>query len=100
MAEQKQAEKYVAVKKVDPVSIGKYLAGIYLLIFMIIGAFMIVGGLFALIMGEWELVLIGLGVATLGAAFYAMIGFVAGVIGGFIYNVVASKMGGIRIVLE
>lgn len=100
MAVAEQTEKYVAVKKVDPVSMGKYIAGVYLLIFVILGAFMMIGGLFALLAGKWQIVLIGIGVATLGAAFYAAIGFVAGVVGGFIYNVVASKTGGIRMVLE
>lgn len=93
-------DKYVAVKKVDPVSMGKYLGGIYLVIFMVVGVFMIIGGIVSLLMGEWELLLVGIGFATIGAAFYAAFGFVFGVIGGLAYNLVASKTGGVRIVLE
>lgn len=93
-------DKYVAIKKVDPLSMGKYLAGIYLVIFMFVGVFMIIGGVVALLVGEWELLLVGIGTATIGAAIYAGFGFIFGIIGGFIYNLVASKMGGVRIVLE
>lgn len=92
--------EYKAIKKVDPVSVGKYLAGFYLLIIGIVGVFMLFAGLFSLFMGEWEAFLIGVGLFVVMAALYAGFGFVAGVVGGFFYNVIASKTGGIKIVLE
>lgn len=94
------SENYKAIKKVDPVSLGKYLMGIYLLILGFVGIIMLIAGLITLVMGEWEIFLVGVGMFVAMAVFYAGMGFVAGVVGGFLYNVIASKMGGIRIVLE
>jgi Ca2+/Na+ antiporter len=91
---------YQAIKRVDPVSVGKYLAGAYALIAIVAGLFFTVAGLVALATGDWEPLVTGLVIILFGTALYAGFGFVVGLVGGWIYNLVARRTGGIRIVLE
>jgi hypothetical protein len=91
---------YQSVKKVDPISVAKYLAGAYALIALVAGLFFTVAGLVALATGDWEPLVTGLVVILFGTALYAGFGFLVGLVGGWIYNLVARRTGGIRIVLE
>jgi hypothetical protein len=90
--------------------LGKMLAAVYGLISLIIVPFILafsVIGAFAGASGRSG----GFGLAALGAGFglvmilllpllYAAIGFIGGVLGGFIYNLVAKWVGGIEVEFE
>lgn len=91
---------YQAIRRVDPVSVAKYLAGAYALMAMVAGLFFTVAGLVALATGDWEPLVAGLVIILFGTALYAGFGFVVGLVAGWIYNLVARRTGGIRIVLE
>ena len=98
------------IKRISPVQLGKMLAVIYGLISLIIVpfilAFSVIGAL-AGASGRFG----GFGPAALGAGFglvmilllpllYAAFGFIGGILGGFIYNLVAKWVGGIEVEFE
>lgn len=98
------------LKRIEPLSTGKILAGIYgviglvlgVIYFFIIFAVAIAAGASAnyLWLGLIGGLIGGLLAAVLITFFYAGIGFVAGLLMAVIYNVAANKFGGIQIETE
>jgi len=96
----------VELKNYDVVSAGRVIAGMYgifgavlaIIYFLIIVAVGLVVGasqnnvLLGLVFG----ILIGLLLGALFVGFYVLVGFLAGVLGSALYNVVAKKLGGIK----
>jgi hypothetical protein len=96
----------VELKNYDVVSAGRVIAGmygifgavlaiIYFLMIVVVG--LVVGAsqnnvLLGLVFG----ILIGLLLGALFVGFYVLVGFLAGVLGSALYNVVAKKLGGIK----
>ena len=96
----------VELKNYDVVSVGRVVAGMYAIfgaILAIIYFFVIVVvGLIAgasqnnVLLGLVFGILIGLLLGALFVGFYVLVGFMAGIIGSALYNVVAKKLGGIK----
>ncbi|MAG22252.1 MAG: hypothetical protein CL943_03025 [Candidatus Diapherotrites archaeon] len=87
--------------RIDPVSLGKIyaalMAGMVLIFGVIVSLFGGIGTM-AIAGANGILVLLGaLLVTVLGAALYGVIGFVFGAIIAWIYNLVARKVGGIKV---
>jgi len=96
------------ITRVGPVSLAKFLGCLYACIGLIIGLFVAV---FALLGSAVGFALEGSGVPLIGAflgmgaviaapIFYGMIGFIGGLIVGFLFNIVAGLTGGLEIGLE
>lgn len=98
------------LKRIDPLSAGKMLMMIYGILGAIIGiVYSIMIFIFGSIAGvSNDKVILGVaggafGGLLIGAFFvvmYALIGFLAGIIGAAIYNLVAKKVGGLKLELE
>ena len=94
------------IKRIDPISTGSVMGGLYALIGLLIG------GMFSLMallgatvsVGEGEVAaagfITGIGALILIPIFYGFLGFIGGLIGALIYNFVAGVVGGIRVDLE
>ncbi len=91
---------YAKITSVTMAAFGVILGVIYGLIFMAVGgAMMAGGGRDANTAGASSLV-IGLIMMVAIPIFYAVIGFLAGLLGGVVYNVAARTVGGIELELE
>ena len=99
-----------SLKRIEPLSAGKILAGIYgviglvlgVIYFFIILAVAVAAGASAnyLWLGLIGGLIGGLVAAALITIFYAGVGFVAGLLMAVIYNVAANKFGGLQIETE
>lgn len=94
------------IKKIDPTSLAKVLGVLYALLGVIIGLlFAAVGSIISsLPMAEEEETartiinnVFGIGSIIFFPIFYGIIGLIAGIITGFLYNLVAGWIGGVRI---
>lgn len=87
------------IRKIDPLSAGKVLGLIYALISLVVGLFLSMIAIFGIAAGGGDAVLgglaTGLGAVIMLPLVYGVLGFIGGVIGAFLYNVVASMAGGI-----
>ena len=102
--------KKTTLKRIEPLSAAKILAGIYGVLGMILGIiyFFIILGFASVAGASSNYVLLGvvgglvggLLAAILIIVFYALIGFLAGLIFSAVYNVAANKLGGIEIEVE
>ena len=91
---------YAKITSVTMAAFGVVIGVIYGLIFMAVGgAMMAGGGRDANTAGASSLV-IGLVMMVAIPIFYAVLGFLAGLLGGVIYNVAARTVGGIELELE
>lgn len=89
------------IKKLGPLSVGLVFGAIYLIIGLIVG----VGSFFVLLVAPEQ---IGFGMAALililmlilVPLLYGVLGFVVGIIMAALYNLVASRVGGIRVETE
>lgn len=96
------------LKSIAPLQLGKILAIIYglfsLIMLPIFGLFAILGSLAPDSQGAGGGAGVAIGLALVFCLimpfFYAIIGFLTGLVGGWIYNVVASWVGGIRVEVE
>ncbi|OGJ46916.1 hypothetical protein A2344_00400 [Candidatus Peregrinibacteria bacterium RIFOXYB12_FULL_41_12] len=89
------------VKRLDISSVAKLQATMMAVMYGIMGALTTLGGVFALLFGQgFNLIGMGLGMLILGAAFGYIIGYIGGALGAWIYNMLAAKVGGIKIELE
>jgi len=91
------------IKSVGVLSIAKISGIIYTLIGLLFIPLALIGGLAGVASGQKSGVLGGIGVlaiAVLAPIFYGVLGFVAGAIGAFLYNLAAKWVGGIEIELE
>ena len=94
------------IKKVDPTSLAKVMGVLYALLGVIIGLlFAAFGSLFnSLPMGEEDEAarsmisgFFGISSIIFFPIFYGIIGLIGGIITGFLYNLVAGWVGGVRI---
>ena len=100
----------VELKNYDVVSVGRVIAGMYaifgvilaVIYFFVIVVFGLIAGasqnnvLLGLVFG----ILIGLLLGALFVGFYVLVGFMAGIIGSALYNVVAKKLGGVKMEIK
>jgi hypothetical protein len=90
------------IKKIGVLSFAKIYGAILATIMLIVGliatVITVLIGLFVGSIGPGVGVVLGFTLA--GIILYGIFGFVAGAIGSYIYNIVASKVGGIEIELE
>jgi len=91
------------LKKVGVMSAAKILGILYAVIGLIAGAFMTIFALTG-VFGAGEptggMVFFGAGAIIVMPILYGIMGFVGGIIGAWIYNMVAKSMGGLEIELE
>lgn len=96
------------VKRIDPISCAKVAGIIYAILGFLVGAmfsmFGLLGLAFAPTTGQTQAmfgpifgIVVGVGAIVFFPLFYGAIGAVFAMIGAWIYNVVASKIGGIKI---
>lgn len=97
--------RMMTIRKIDPLSAGKLLGCFYALIGLVFGGFLTIvaivgvaadGGQNAAIGG----LVTGIGAILIMPLFYGVAGFVGGLIGAFLYNIVASIAGGISLEIE
>ena len=95
------------IRRVDPLSLGKVWGLVYCFIGLIAGAIFAlistVGAGFASALSQsgqpWLGAIFGVGAIIILPIFYGVLGFVVGLIGALIYNLVAGWVGGIQIEL-
>jgi hypothetical protein len=97
------------IKAIGPLQLGKVLAICYgLMALLIVPIFLVFGAIASLAsraqggMGPPPIAFLGMGIgfAVLAPILYALMGFLTGVIGAFVYNLVVSWVGGIEIEVE
>ncbi|MFA6528409.1 MAG: hypothetical protein WCT46_02615 [Candidatus Gracilibacteria bacterium] len=89
------------IKRLDIGSVAKFYATMMAVMYGIMGALSTIGGVFALLFGGgFKMIGMGLGMLILGAAVGYIVGYLAGALGAWIYNMIAGKIGGIKIELE
>jgi hypothetical protein len=97
-------KRSVVVRRLDPVSTGAMLGGVYVLIGLIIGGVMSLAAVLGVAFGGGEDaaagLFVGLGAILFIPLFYGVLGFIGGLVMALIYNAVAHFIGGIRIELE
>jgi hypothetical protein len=100
-----RVERLVRIKRIDPISLGKFSGVLCAVLGLILGALVALsslvgmagiggsrGGLFGLIFGVGAIVFLPI--------MYGIGGFIGGLIQGFVYNIAAGMMGGIDITVE
>ncbi len=85
----------IRIKKIAPVQAGKMLAVIYGLLSLVFTPIFILVSLFAPKENGIPMLF-----AVLVPVIYSLVGFIGGIIGALLYNLVASWMGGIEITFE
>ncbi|MBK1877100.1 DUF3566 domain-containing protein [Pelagicoccus mobilis] len=96
------------LKRINPLQLGKILAAFYALASLIFVPFMLLFSLLASVVQQSEgtaaqmPILLGMGAGFLIIApiMYGVMGFVAGIIGAFLYNLIAKWLGGIEVEVE
>ena len=94
----------VKIKKIGVLSLGKILGILYAIIGLIMGIFFTLFALVGLVSSSGGLgtlrILFGVGAIILLPIFYGVLGFVSGILMAFIYNLVASWIGGLEVETE
>lgn len=95
------------LKKIDPLQLGKMLAVIYGLGSLVFVPFFLLFGALASMAPQSEemptmpmMMGMGAGFILFAPIAYAIMGFLSGLIGAFIYNVVAKWIGGVEVEVE
>ncbi len=91
------------VKSLDVGSVAKIQATIFAAMYALGGALTLVFSLIGPLLGFEGTgfgVIVALGAMIVGAIVGFIIGYIAGALGAFIYNIVAGKVGGIKVELE
>lgn len=92
------------IKRIGPLQLGKMLAVLYgCMGLLFLPVFLIMSLVASQAPGgpeKFGIMAMGVGMAICMPIFYAVIGFVFGIIGAFIYNVVAKWIGGIEVEVE
>ena len=91
---------YAKIMAVTMAAFGLIFGVIYGLIFMVVGGAMLAGGGSGSTGAGASSVVIGLVMMVAIPIFYGVLGFVAGALGGVIYNVASGFVGGIEVELE
>ena len=93
----------VVIKRLDVMSCGVMLGALYVIVGLVVGAVFFLFSIAALAVGGEQLaggLVGGIAVIVLLPLFYGAMGFIAGIIGALLYNLVAGMAGGIRMDLE
>jgi hypothetical protein len=85
----------VRLRNIAPLQAGKMSAAVYGLMSLIVCPFIILAALFAPRASGFPIIL-----AILLPVIYTVLGFVLGVIGAFIYNLIARWLGGVEMTFE
>ncbi len=85
------------LRRIDPLSAGKVLGFLYVLVGLIVGVVMV---LLALLSGEGGAMAGGLLMGVLVPVLYGIGGFVGGAVGALFYNLCSSIVGGIKMEFE
>jgi len=91
------------IKRIAPLQLGKMLAVLYGILGLIfIPFFLFMTALTSQIPAEQRtgIVAMGAGFAICAPILYAIMGFIIGIIGAFIYNLVAKFIGGVEVEVE
>ena len=96
------------ITKIEPLQFGKILAALYAVMSLLFVPFMIMFSLIANSVPQPEgqemptgfFLGFGLVFCLLAPIFYGIMGFLTGVVGAFIYNLTAKKIGGIEVEVE
>lgn len=91
------------IKRFSPLQLGKMLAVLYGLMGLVFLPFLLLGAFFTSHLPDQQRVgfmALGMGFTLFFPFLYAAMGFVFGVIGAWIYNVVAKWIGGIEVEVE
>lgn len=86
------------IRRINPWTLAKFMAGFWLSLGLVGTALLAFGWMF----GLWAetlpgpLILSGL----IGTAFYSVVGYFVGLLWGWVYNLIASAFGGIRVELD
>jgi len=88
------------LRSVDIRSCAKMMAALYGCIGLVVLPFVLVGGLISLVLGQGSQSVLSIVFAALAPVLYAAIGFVFGALTAWVYNLVARRIGGIRLELK
>jgi hypothetical protein len=91
------------IKRFAPLQLGKIMALIYGVMGLLFWPFILIGSLFSAHLGSQQrsgMMAFGVGFVLFIPILYAGIGFIAGVVGAFVYNVIAKWVGGIEVEVE
>ena len=95
------------LKRIGPLSAGKVMGILYAAMGLLMGLLTTVMSLFTTslmgdTLGDYPLVslIFGVGSVIVMPIFYGVMGFVMGLVGAFLYNVVAGAVGGIELHIE
>jgi len=91
-----------SLRSLDVMSCAKMMGALYACIGLIILPFLLLAGFAGLMFGQREAALSGVGMlilAILAPIFYGVMGFLIGALTAWIYNLVARRVGGIRMEL-
>jgi hypothetical protein len=89
------------LKHIDPMTLGKIHAAFAAIMGFFVGIVIALGGLSAFVVrGSSFGAALGLAAVVVLPILYAIMGFVAGVIVALIYNFLAKRIGGIKVVLR
>ena len=91
---------YAKISSIVMAAMGLLIGIIYGLIFMVVGGAMMAGGGRDSGTAGVSSVVIGLIMMVAIPIFYGIIGFIAGIVGGLVYNVASGFVGGLEIELE
>jgi len=90
------------IKRIDVISCGKVLGALYALLGLIVGALFSLSSLVGLAAADQGAdgnvpMLFSFGAIILFPVLYGLMGFIGGIIGAALYNVVASVVGGVKL---
>lgn len=86
----------LVIKRIGWLSVGLVFGAMYLIIGLIAGVFLFLASL----RNPQEVAFGGLAALILSPLLYGVLGFIGGIIGAALYNLVAPRVGGIRIETE
>ena len=98
-------ERLVRIKRIDPLSLGKFSGVLCAVIGLIIGALFALGSLIGMAgigggRGGFFGLILGVGAIVFMPVFYGILGFIGGLFQGCVYNIAAGLMGGVDITVE
>jgi hypothetical protein len=93
------------LRSVEPLSVAKIMGAMYASMGLLFGCIFALIGLFAVPLSgnarqAFPGVFFGIGAVIVGPIFYGCIGLVVGAVGGWLYNVFADLLGGVRVDLQ
>lgn len=89
------------IKQFDILSLGKIIGILYVIIGFIIGIIYSIISLITILIGTTNIIFyFGLGSVIFMPIFYGVIGFISGILLGVFYNMISSRIGGIKLELK